>query len=227
MKRTAMGGGMVAAVLAVAGLAGAISNEEIIIANVGDANARLDHVRAKLAQTAQSTSPPAVCISNKLTPAPCAAVAEMDEAHGLALDALAQVDAIDAGTSSWSLARRLDRLAWSAEANRDALGIISPEYGGIISPEYAAVMTTDMAGIISPEISYEVTVTAGIISPEVTGIISPERTQELVGIISPEYSGLSAAQRAAVYAELDAIAARAEADLVLAHAARRALDQQN
>ncbi len=219
--------GLVVATVSAAGVVGALTNEQIVAAQVSEVNLTLEKTTAKLAQTAASTSPPAVCISPKLTAQACTAVAELEEAQEHALTTLAQIDAIDAGTSEWSLARRLDRVAWAAEANQDLFGIISPEYAGIISPELAATMTTEMAGIISPEIALETSATVGIISPEVAGIISPERTQELVSIISPEYAGLSAAQRAALDARLAAVVERAEHDLVLAQAARRALAIQN
>jgi hypothetical protein len=211
-----------------AGVAVASSNDETVSAAVADANVSLSKGNAKLSAADAISSPPSACISPKHTPAACAAVYYLDVAHAEGLGALQNVDAIETGQGSAPVERRLDRLAWTAEHTRTVFsGIISPELAGIISPEFAGIISPEFAGIISPEVAAELEVAAGIISPELSGIISPEVTAEVTGIISPEYTGIISPERARIENELGWIAYRAQADLVLAYAVKRALDAGN
>jgi hypothetical protein len=208
-------------------VAAALSNDETVSLQTADANAALAKGNVKLTQTNAATSPPSLCFSPKQTPAACAAVAELDVAHDHGLAALFNVDAIETGGGADSDARRFGRVAWTAAANEELFGIISPDYAGIISPDYAGIIGPELAaGIIGPELADELDVVAGIIGPELPGIISPDRTAQVVGIIGPEYVGISAAERDAMLAEAARIADRAEADLVLAYGLKRALKQQ-
>lgn len=206
-----------------AGVAYALTNDQLVEKQVDQASASLAQGNSVLAQTVTSTNAPGTCVNRKVTPAACAAVVALDEAQQHAFDTIHYVDAIESDGGEVAAGRRLGRIAWSAAANASMFGIISPELSGIISPEFAGIISPELAGIISPELAASVEATAGIISPELTGIISPEHTAELVGIISPEYQQLNQTQKAAIAAEAYAIAARAENDLILAAATVRAV----
>lgn len=211
----------------VSGAALAVDNDENVYLRVSEVNTMLVKANTKLADADVATAPPAQCVPKQPGYA-CAAVSQLDKAHDQGLTALLRVDAIEKGQSAASLARRLGRVADTADANRDIFGgIISPDFAGIISPDFAGIISPDLVGIISPDfvgiISPDIT---GIVGPEIDGIISPDRTAELEGIMSPELSGIVGSERDRILDELDTIIARAEADLVLAHAMRRSLGGQ-
>ena len=203
----------------VSGAALAVDNDENVYLRVSEVNTMLVKANTKLADADVATAPPAQCVPKQPGYA-CAAVSQLDKAHDQGLTALLRVDAIEKGQSAASLARRLGRVADTADANRDIFGgIISPDFAGIISPDLVGIISPDFVGIISPDIT-------GIVGPEIDGIISPDRTAELEGIMSPELSGIVGSERDRILDELDTIIARAEADLVLAHAMRRSLGGQ-